>query len=72
MVYTKTIFHLSVGGNAYLVIAVLRHQFFCLFALSLHFIVVTFSLLKMDFITAFEMVYHVLKCVIFSILLCYS
>ena len=31
VVYTKTIFHLSVGGNAYLVIAVLRHQFFALF-----------------------------------------
>ena len=41
---------------------------FCLFALSLHFIVVTFSLLKMDFITAFEMVNQVSAkmCYIFN------
>lgn len=67
MVYTKTFFHLSVGGNVYLVIGVLRHQFFACLLYLCHFIVVIFSPLKMHFIGAFEMVYHVLKCVIFSI-----
>ena len=68
VVYTKTVFHLSVGGNVYLVIGVLRHQFFACLLYLCHFIVVIFSPLKMYFIGAFEMVYHVLKCVILPIL----
>ena len=72
MVYTKTVFHLSVCGNVYLVIGVLRHQFFACLLYLCHFIVVIFSPLKMYFIRAFEMVYHVLKCIIFPILWCYS
>ena len=66
VVYTKTVFHLSVGGNANLVIGVLRHQFFACLLYLCHFIVVIFSPLKMYFIRVFEMMYHVLKCAFFQ------
>ena len=55
VVYTKTVFHLSVGGNAYLVIGILRHQFFACFLYLCHLIVVIFPPLKMYFIIAIEM-----------------